>query len=342
MNTHTELTPVARPLKGRLMKLSQKGCRARTLQGRAGRLFMAGMLLCVIAAGLAAGLRFRPAAVVDGRIVWLYDVDRRIALFSVFYGHQTAGLDRREARRQFTDMLIDETLLLREAADRRLAPTQSQVEEGFRALLGSPQSGAETAAVRRRLREAGIGEAEVREFVRRQETANLLIAAVTADVRVTDEEVADYYNRHKDEFQRPEIGKFSLIRLMDKQSAERALAELRRGRDFAALAREVSVDPATRSKGGDVGWVYRGDGRLSEAVEAAAFSLRPGQVSGALYAGPGAWLLVRMEEYRPARQFELNDVRMELQAGLVRQKKEELFETFRKDLRSKASITIFI
>ncbi len=54
---------------------------------------------------------------------------------------------------------------------------------------------------------------------------------------------------------------------------KRALA----GESFAALARRYSQDPQTAAKGGDLGEFGRGD--LPPALDSAAFSLRPGQIS---------------------------------------------------------------
>ncbi len=283
----------------------------------------------------------RPAAVVDGEVLRLADVDRRIALFTALYGHEGAALKQREARRRFTDMMIDELLLIREARRRNIAPQPGDVEQGYRALVDT-LAGGDRDEARRKLRRLGVTEADVREFARRQATVNLLIFRVTADVRVLEKDVAAYYNEHKEEFQRPDVAHLRLIRVADPAAGERVLKALEQGRDFAALAREFSIDPATRSRDGDAGWVVRGDGRLEPALEAAAFALRPGQTSGVVQAGAGRWYIVRMEEYRPVRQFTLEEVRGNLQMELVRQKKEEAFEAFREGLRKKARVRTLV
>lgn len=62
-----------------------------------------------------------------------------------------------------------------------------------------------------------------------------------------------------------------------RERAERLLAQIRGGGDFAALAREHSEDPGSARKGGDLG--YNPRGRMVGPFDDAQFSLEPGQVS---------------------------------------------------------------
>jgi parvulin-like peptidyl-prolyl isomerase len=63
-----------------------------------------------------------------------------------------------------------------------------------------------------------------------------------------------------------------------KKRAEQLLARLKNGEDFAALAKSNSDDVGTKDKGGDLGWFRRG--QMVPEFEAAAFALKPGELSG--------------------------------------------------------------
>ncbi len=82
------------------------------------------------------------------------------------------------------------------------------------------------------------------------------------------------------------------------KAAARALAESIRTEivahhgDFAALAKQRSED-ASASRGGDLGWVGRG--RLAPEYEAAAWALKPGQVSDVVETAFGFHIIERVE-----------------------------------------------
>jgi len=62
-----------------------------------------------------------------------------------------------------------------------------------------------------------------------------------------------------------------------KAQAEDVLKQVKAGGDFAALAAKYSQDPGSASKGGDVGWVIRG--QMVPNFEKAVFSLKPNEIS---------------------------------------------------------------
>lgn len=59
-----------------------------------------------------------------------------------------------------------------------------------------------------------------------------------------------YYNSNPEEFTRLCV---SLIAVSDEATAATVVERARAGEDFAALAREVSIDPSTKDAGGDIG-----------------------------------------------------------------------------------------
>lgn len=97
-----------------------------------------------------------------------------------------------------------------------------------------------------------------------------------------------YYQNHIDLYKVPDrahvehilfmtVGKTDAEVAEIKKTAEKVLAEVKKGGDFAKLAKQYSEDPGSKDKGGDLGWIVRG--QTVPQFEQAAFSLPVGSVS---------------------------------------------------------------
>lgn len=96
-----------------------------------------------------------------------------------------------------------------------------------------------------------------------------------------------------------------------KKKAEALAAQIKGGADFAALARANSDDTGSKDKGGDLGWLKRG--QMPESFEKELFDLKTGEVAGPIETEFG-WQLIRLDELRPSvvRAFAAADVQQEL------------------------------
>jgi len=116
------------------------------------------------------------------------------------------------------------------------------------------------------------------------------------------EDVRAYFDSHPDEFDQPEQvrARHILLQVNDERSAEEArrlLEEAKQriasGEDFATLAAELSEDPGSKTRGGDLGSFGRG--AMVEAFENAAFSTPAGQMAGPIQTDFGFHLIEVLE-----------------------------------------------
>jgi peptidyl-prolyl cis-trans isomerase D len=189
-----------------------------------------------------------------------------------------------------------------------------------------------------------VSDAEARDALRyRREAVRLALvvldpAAPVDDLEVADAEVAamladqaprvrEFYDQHPERYKQPERvrARHLLLRVPPDASeeqvaeirarAEAALARIRGGEDFAAVAGELSEDPGSKAQGGDLG--FFGRGQMVPAFEAAAFALEPGQVSEIVKTDFG-FHVIRLEEHRPAEERSFDEAAREIAEELVR------------------------
>ena len=104
---------------------------------------------------------------------------------------------------------------------------------------------------------------------------------------------------------------------------EAALAEVKAGKDFSAVAKEKN-DDATKDSGGDLGFISRGASPYGKALEDEAAKLERGQLSPVFKDRTGFHVL-KAEEKKPEHQQPLEEVRKQIaQEQLRAQKASEL------------------
>lgn len=83
------------------------------------------------------------------------------------------------------------------------------------------------------------------------------------------------------------------ILVTSEDQANKIIAELKAGGDFAAIAKKVSTDPGAQN-GGDLGWFKKGD--MVPEVANAAFALKPGQITDKPVHSRFGWHVIQVLE----------------------------------------------
>ncbi|MBI3015361.1 MAG: SurA N-terminal domain-containing protein [Candidatus Tectomicrobia bacterium] len=154
-------------------------------------------------------------------------------------------------------------------------------------------------------------------------------------ITVTPLQVEDYYESHEKEFRIPEAvqARHILLRVPEgadakKEEEARVRArmvgeQLKKGSDFAALARKYSEDPSS-SRGGDLGKLRRGES--VPEFEKAAFSLKSGQISEPVRTQFG-FHVIQVLSKEPEKTRRLEDVREEIVRTLRLEKSRQRAES---------------
>jgi peptidyl-prolyl cis-trans isomerase D len=168
--------------------------------------------------------------------------------------------------------------------------------------------------------------AEFTQPERRRVLAAILPAASVPPPAVTDADVEAAYKARRGQFEQPARRRVSHILVkvpaiggsaaedQAKARVETALGRIRGGADFAQVAKEMSEDASTASRGGDLGLLAQGE--VVPEVDKLIQSLKPGELGGPVRS-PFGYHVVKVFEVVPGSRKELKEVAPTLRATLA-------------------------
>ncbi|HWK21699.1 MAG TPA: peptidylprolyl isomerase [Ureibacillus sp.] len=154
-----------------------------------------------------------------------------------------------------------EQVVIEQVLENNYKVTDDEIDEQFNSV--KEQYGDSFKDV---LAQNGLTEDTFRDNVKFQ----LLQEKATKDVKVTDEEIENYYNQAKYELNARHI------LVADEKTANEVIEKLNAGEDFAALAKEYSTD-GSASEGGELGWFTVGS--MVDEFNDAAYALELNEIS---------------------------------------------------------------
>lgn len=209
---------------------------------------------------------------------------------------------------------------------------QYELESRIRATINEPLSIREARA-RKYDQDPDVAEmiAKYREVM--MENA-LFRGHVLKDVKLTDEEVAKYYDEHKAEFVEPEQRHVAHILVPSEHEATAIYDKLKTGADFAPLARKYSRDAETALYDGKLGWIT--EDKVPPAFKE-VLTLEAGAISKPIKSDHG-WHIVQVSEVKPKRQLPLEEVKDRVRERALAAKERQVQDFWLKKLRDAAKI----
>jgi len=258
------------------------------------------------------------------------------------------------------DELINNEILLEQAAKMSLIASDAEVEDKFTESK-SPYTEEE---FQKKLRDANLTVDDLKADLRRQlSVQKLLNREVVAKISITDQDLTDFYNKNRAQFNvaEPQYHIAQIVitpradptvhnRKNDKAKSDAEAArkaamleqELGGGADFTQLAMDYSED-STASTGGDIGFVPESNLNQSDPIlKKTVLGMKPGEVTRPIPVNRGGgYRILKLIAREPAGQRELSDARIQQQIReMLRNRKEQLLRAaYLVEARDQAHVT---
>lgn len=190
--------------------------------------------------------------------------------------------------------------------------------------------------------ESGLNEEE--DFIKQVEKAKVNILKQYAmnkllrDVKVSEEEMVDFYNKEKESFMEPERVRASHILVDTEEMALQILEEINKGLSFEEAAREYSSCPS-KDVGGDLGAFTKG--KMVPEFENAAFSMEEGEISQPVKTQFG-YHLIKLVSKKEASIVPYENMKDQIERYLLNLKQQEKYSKTTDTLKEKYEVKLYV
>lgn len=304
-------------------------------------------------------------AVVNGQFIRKDEVEKYYRSRINAQGQTNASPSQDEALSltlSIVDELINDELMLQRAKQLGVDATDGEVEDKFTEVK-SPFS---EDQFQQQLKDRGVSVDDLKQDIRRQITLDhLMNREVTSKVAPTDQEVSNFYNENRSQFNVAEtqyrIAQIVVTPRKDPQirnrknddattdiEARRKCAaltqQLHNGADFANVAMDYSEDPVSAPSGGDLGFIPESSLNQSDPLlKKTVLALKAGDVSDVIELRDGYRILKLIAKESPGQR-ELSDPQVQQSIrDTLRSRKEQLLRSaYIAAARDQAKVTNYL
>lgn len=212
-------------------------------------------------------------------------------------------LASKEGQKQFLERLVRRELLLQEAEKQKMGER--------------PEVAEQVAALRRDLMLRALLQEEV-----------------GAKIKVEDKEIQEYFAAHPEEFSGDQV-RIRHILVRTEEEAKYVQDRLKK-ESFEDVAKQVSLDTASASKGGDLDYLRRE--QMFPDFAKAAFALKPGELSGVVRT-PFGYHIIKLVDRKKGQPLTFEQVKEQLRRRLMEERQNQRYQEWMKGLEAAAKIT---
>ena len=183
------------------------------------------------------------------------------------------------------------------------------------------------------LKTSGQTQADIDQQVRQELLRKKIIDKVTKGKdKVSDAQIKKFYDQNKARFAQPERRDLRIVLTKTKAKADQAKRALDGGESFSKVAKRLSIDQASKSQGGKLPGVAKG--QQEKALDNAIFKAAKGKLVGPVKTQFGYYVL-EVTKITPASQQTLDQAKATIKQTLAAQNQQKALEKFAKDYQKR-------
>jgi foldase protein PrsA len=234
-------------------------------------------------------------------------------------------------RDQVLQLLISFKWIQGEADDLGVKATDAEVKKQFETQKKA--SFPKEADYQKFLKTSGQTEQDILMRVRLDVLSNKIRTKVTKGKdKVSDAAIAKYYNANKARFAQPERRDLLVVLTKTQAKAQQAKQAIQGGQSFASVAKNFSIDQASKAQGGKLAAVAKG--QQEKALDTAVFSAKKGVLTGPVKTQFGFYVF-KVTKITPASQQTLDQAKTTIKQLLASQQQQKALDAFVKKFQKK-------
>ena len=301
-------------------------------------------------------------ATVNGTSIKRDEVDKYYRTRVSPEGQEPSQEESLSLKLNILDELINNEILLERAKKLNLVASDGEVEDKFTEMK-SPYTEDE---FQRQLKDRGITVDDLKSDLRRQQSiTKLMNREVVAKISISDQDVAEFYNSNKQQFNvaEPQYRIAQIVVTPRKEPVIRnrknddatneaevsrkvkmLMDRLNSGADFAQLAMDYSEDMNSAATGGDLGYVPESSLNQSDPMlKRTVLGLKAGEVSQPIVLKDGIRILKLVAREAPGQRGITDPQVQQTIRDTLRNRKEQLLKAaYLATVRDEAKVTNYL